>query len=95
MTAEKLATFVAGLIASPLYQLIKIKLGWSGWKAFYAFFVVAFVLAAISMALTTELSIPVLTEDPIATITSFIEAFVSIFGLSQLIYKIFIAHPKE
>jgi len=94
MTAEQLATWIAGLIASPLYQLIKVKLGWSGWKAFYAFFVVAFVLAGVSMALTTELKIP-LTEDPIATITSFIEAFVTVFGLSQLVYKIFIAQPKE
>jgi len=94
MTAEQLATWVAGLIVSPLYQLVKVKLGWSGWKAFYAFFVVAFVLAGISMALTTELSIPV-TEDPIETVSAFIEAFIAIFGLGQIVYKIFIAHPQE
>jgi len=95
MTAEQLATFVAGLIASPLYQLIKVKLGWTGWKAWYTFFIFAIVLAAASMALTTELNMLELTEDPIATTASLIETFLAVFGIGQLVYKIFIAHPEE
>jgi len=95
MTAEQLAVFVAGLIASPLTQLIKKILGLAGWKALYAFFLVAFLLAAGAMFLTGELSVPKFVEDPVAMLTNLGEALASVFGLATVVYKVFIAHPEE
>jgi len=63
MTAQELAVWIASLIASPLTQLIKKKLGWSGWKALWLFFAVSCVLAFIAQVLTTELSLPAVVED--------------------------------
>jgi len=95
MTAEQLAVFVAGLIASPLTQLVKRILSLSGWKALYTFFIVAFLLAAFAMVLTGELSVPEFVEDPIAMSVNLGEALSSVFGLATVVYKVFIAHPKE
>jgi len=54
MTAQELAVWIASLIASPLTQLIKKKLGWSGWKALWLFFAVSCVLAFIAQVLTWQ-----------------------------------------
>jgi hypothetical protein len=93
MTAQELAVWIASLIASPLTQLIKKKLGWSGWKALWLFFAVSCVLAFIAQVLTTELSLPAVVEDPVSTIEGFLAAIVQVVGLATIIYKIFVDQP--
>jgi len=93
MTAKDLGVWVASLLASPLTQLIKNKLGWSGWRALWLFFAVSVILASVALILTTELSIPAVTEDPIATTQDLLAAIVQVVGLATIIYKVFVDQP--
>jgi len=93
MTAKELAVWVASLISSPLTQLIKKQLGWSGWKALWLFFIVSFVLAFAALYLTTELSIPAIVEDPATSLQSLLATFMQIIGLATVLYKIFVDQP--
>jgi len=93
MTAKDLGVWVASLLASPLTQLIKEKLGWSGWRALWLFFAVSFILAATALVLTTELSIPEIAEDPITTIQDLLAAITQVVGLATIIYKVFVDQP--
>jgi|Deesub1362A_J573_1020465.scaffolds.fasta_scaffold92642_1 hypothetical protein len=95
MTAKEWAVWFASFIASPLTQLIKNRLGWTGWKALYLFFAVSFVLSFFALYLKTEISIPAFREDPVATIEGLLAAFVQVMGLATVIYKIFIDKPGE
>jgi len=93
MTAKDLGVWAASLLASPLTQLIKKKLGFSGWRALWLFFAVSCVLAFIALVLTTELSLPAIVEDPISTIEDFLAAITQVVGLASILYKIFVDQP--
>jgi hypothetical protein len=93
MTAKDLSVWVASLLASPLTQLVKRKLGWSGWKALWLFFAVSCLLAFLALVLTTELSIPAVVSDPVSTIEGFLAAIVQVVGLATIIYKVFVDQP--
>jgi len=93
MTAKELGVWVASLLASPLTQLIKKKLSWSGWRALWLFFAVSVILASVALVLTTELSIPKVSEDPVSSIEGVLAAIVQVVGLATIIYKIFVDQP--
>jgi len=93
MTAQQLAVWIASIISSPLTQLIKKRLGWTGWKALWLFFAVSFLLAAIALYATGELNLPKIAVDPLAAIESFLAAFVQIVGLATVLYKLFVDQP--
>jgi len=93
MTAQQLAVWIASIIDAPLTQFIKKQLGWAGWKALWLFFAVSFILAAIALFVTGELNIPAIVVDPVATIQSFLVAFMQIVGLATVLYKLFVDQP--
>jgi len=94
MTAEQLAVWIAGLLSSPLTQLVKKLFGdIRGWKALWTFFGVSVILSFLAQLLTTEISITAILLDPIATTQSFLEAFVQVIGLATVIYKIWVDRP--
>jgi len=94
MTAEQLAVWVAGLIASPLTQWVKKTFGdIEGWRALWTFFGVSIVLSLLALLLTTEISITAMLTDPIVTMQNFLAALVQVIGLATVIYKIWIDQP--
>jgi len=93
MTAEQLGLFIAGLVAEFLTWFINKRLGWKDWKAFWAFYIVALVIAVIALFLTTELSLTLIREDPVASMASILTASCTAAGLGNLIYKVFVNPP--
>jgi len=87
MTAETLALFLSGLVASPLIQFVKERLGWEGAKAEWLSYIVCVVLALISLLASGELTLAFVTSEPVTFIAQLGVLFAAVLGLATIIYN--------
>lgn len=87
MTAEVLAIFIAGLVASPFIQFIKEKANVSGTVALWLTWILCGAIALVAQIATGELSLAMAIADPAVFFTELGLAFSAVLGLATIVYK--------